>query len=114
MTIYEGESVNFQGSVEDGDAPFTYSWDFDGSASDSDREDPGDVTFQTPGVYTVTFFVSDDDDDTDSDSVTITVKPDHSVIASIASPSSNLTIYEGEPVNFQGSVEDGDAPFTYS
>ena len=73
MTIYEGESVNFQGSVEDGNTPFTYSWDFNSGASDSDREAPGNVTFQTPGVYTVTFSVSDDDDDTDSDSVTITV-----------------------------------------
>ena len=74
LTIYEGESVNFQGSVEDGDAPFGFSWNFDGGAANSNKEDPGNVIFRNAGVYIVTFTVSDDDNDTDSDSVTITVK----------------------------------------
>lgn len=74
VTINEGESVNFQGSVTGGNAPFAYLWNFDGGATNSAQENPGGVTFLTEAVYTVTFTVTDDDGDTSSDTVTVTVK----------------------------------------
>lgn len=73
-TINEGESLDFQGLVTSGNAPFSYSWDFGGGAQNTYVEDPGWITFQRAGVYTVTFKVNDADGDTDSMSVQITVK----------------------------------------
>ncbi len=78
ITADAGSSVNFQGSVTNGDAPLTFLWNFDGSTSDSGREDPGDMVFDAPGIYTVTFTVTDKDGDSSEASVTIKVirKPD--------------------------------------
>jgi PKD repeat protein len=72
-TIEVGDSIDFQGSVANGNEPFTYSWNFGGGAVSSDQEDPESVTFSTAGTYTVTFTVTDVDNDTDSDTVVITV-----------------------------------------
>jgi len=117
MTVNEGESVNFQGDVTDGNAPFAYRWDFDNAAADASVEDPGDVTFESKGTYTVVFKVTDKDGDTAQASVIITVKSpatDMKPIASIVAPVSDVTITEGESVNFYGSVIYGNAPFVYS
>ncbi len=74
--IYKGEAADFQGIVEGGDAPFTYSWNFGASGvENSDKKDPGNVTFQTVGNYTITFTVTDKDGDEGKDSVTVTIKP---------------------------------------
>jgi surface-anchored protein len=71
--IEEGESIDFQCSVDSGNPPFTYSWNFDGGAENSTVHDPGDVVFEKPGSYTVTFAVSDNDGDISTDTVNITV-----------------------------------------
>ncbi len=113
VTIVQGQSVDFQGNVANGNGPFSYSWNFDSGASDSTAQNPGSVVFSTAGTYNVTFTVTDSDGDTDSDSVTITVAPDSSPIASITSPSGSVTIEEGQSVDFQGSVTNGNGPFTY-
>ncbi|MDM8552728.1 PKD domain-containing protein [Desulfobacterales bacterium HSG2] len=118
MTIKPGESLNFQGTVADGNPPFSYSWSFDGVVENSDAKNPGDVTFPAQGEYRVTFTVTDIDGKVDSDSVMITVKdPDPADLppkAFIASPLVDVTILEGKSVDFQGTVADGNAPFTYS
>jgi surface-anchored protein len=72
-TITVGGSIDFQGSVSSGNPPFTYSWDFDGGAENSDLLEPGEVTFDKVGTYTVTFRVTDIDGDISSDTVSITV-----------------------------------------
>jgi len=116
MTVNVGESVNFQGYVTYGNSPFTYLWNFGGAAGNSDVEDPGSITFQKTGTYTVTFTVTDKDGDQSKDSVTITVRSisgDSSPLASIESPQGNVTVAQGGTVNFQGSVMDGNAPFQY-
>lgn len=74
VTINQGESINFQATVTAGNAPFTYSWDFDGGAANVTVEDPGEITFDTTGTYVVSLTVTDDDGDSDSAVVTITVK----------------------------------------
>ena len=118
MTIYKGESLDFQGTVSGGNGPFIYSWDFDGATPDANMEDPGNITFHTEDVYTITFTVSEayKIQDRDSASVTVTVirlEEDTRPVASIESPLSDITVYEGESVDFQGTVTNGNAPFIY-
>jgi len=112
QTIKEGESVYFQGSVEGGNAPFDYQWDFDGGAADSNQKTPGRVRFNNAGTYHVTFTAIDEDGDS-SRSNSVRVQVGAALFASIASPSQNQTIKEGESVYFQGAVEGGNAPFDY-
>jgi parallel beta-helix repeat protein len=60
ITLATGGSVSFSGSSWDPDnyLPLTYLWNFGGGAPNSTAEDPGPVTFSTPGTYTVTFIVT--------------------------------------------------------
>ncbi|MGC9324811.1 MAG: PKD domain-containing protein [Desulfomonilia bacterium] len=116
VTITEGQTVNFQGSATGGNVPLTYSWAFPGGTpGTSTAEDPGNVTFNTTGTYTCTFTVTDADVDVSTDSVVVTVTGgDLLPTASISSPSDNVTITEGQTVNFQGSATGGNVPLTYS
>ncbi len=61
VTIEPGASVTFAGSGTDADAslPLTYAWSFGGAAPATTVEDPGAITFATPGTYVVTLTVSD-------------------------------------------------------
>lgn len=117
VTITEGESVDFMGSVTGGNAPFRYDWDFGGGAASANVEDPGSVTFSTHGIYTVVFTVTDSDGDASSSNpITVTVNQAQSntkPIAAITSPSADVIINEGESVDFQGKVTNGNAPFGY-
>ncbi len=60
-TILAGQSVDFQGAGADpdGNLPLSYHWNFGGAAPDSSLPNPGSITFNNPGVYTVTFGVTD-------------------------------------------------------
>ena len=75
--IFEGDSLNFQGTVVGGNTPFSYSWNFDGGATNADQEDPGDVIFPTEGNFEVVFTVTDDNGDMGTDTVTVTVNVDN-------------------------------------
>jgi hypothetical protein len=63
VIINAGESVNFTGTATDpdaGDIVESWNWTFDGgSPASSIIEDPGLVTYSTPGVYTATFSATD-------------------------------------------------------
>lgn len=61
VAIQTGGSVTFEGSGTDPDGavPLAYLWDFDGAAADSTDEDPGAVSFNTAGSYTVELTVTD-------------------------------------------------------
>ena len=61
VTIEPGASVTFAGSGTDADGslPLTYAWSFGGGAPAVAVEDPGAVTFATPGTYVVTLTVAD-------------------------------------------------------
>jgi len=113
-TINEGTPLNFQGTVENGGASLIYSWDFGGGAGNSDAEDPGDIVFDTEGIYTVTFTVTDDADNQESSAtVTVTVIKAGELEISMV-PSEDLSIGKGNAVDFQGIVTVGNAPLTYS
>lgn len=121
IVIETGDSVFFQGNVRSGDAPFTYRWFFDGAASDFYGQNPEDILFQEAGRYTVLFRVVDTDGDVAEDTVEITVEakklpepiPSEPLSAAISSPSYNITISQGETVQFKGSVTGGKEPFSY-
>lgn len=118
VTINEGDSIQFEGHVTNGNAPFTYYWNF-GTSEISDRfvEDPGSVVFPMAGVYNVTFTVSDHDGDITTDTITVTVVDriiDVNPVAAMISPSSNVTIAQGSSVNFAATVTSGNAPYTHA
>ncbi len=74
LTITAGNSVNFTGSVSGGAAPYIYWWDFAG-AGGSPLEDPGDIIFSTPGVYTIVYYVQDSLNKVASDTVSVEIFP---------------------------------------
>ncbi|MFB3045908.1 MAG: PKD domain-containing protein [Acidiferrobacterales bacterium] len=112
VTITQGESVDFTGTGTDpdGDLPLTFQWDFGGGASDSTQEDPGSVTFNTPGVFNVTLTVTDSlgaaDPTPPGRSVTVAANtpPD----GTIDTPTGNVTITLGDSLEFTGTGTDPD------
>jgi PKD repeat protein len=119
VTITAGQSVNFTGTGTDPDnnLPLTYLWDFGGGATNSTAEDPGAVTFNTSGTYTVTFTVTDSLGLSDStpDTRAITVNVNQVPNGTIDTPSGDVTITAGQSVNFTGTGSDPDnnLPLTY-
>ena len=62
VTISRGQSVNFAGVVESSTGVVsnaTYNWDFAGGAVNSVMQNPGNVVFNTAGLYVVTLTVRD-------------------------------------------------------
>ena len=62
LIINVGQGVNFTGTATDMEAhePFQYVWHFDdASIPDQYVKDPGVITFNNPGIYTITFNVTD-------------------------------------------------------
>lgn len=115
--IKQGESINFQSLVSGGASPLAYSWDFGtGGPVGSSVEDPGNVTFENPGLYTVTFTVTDSNNEVQSATVVVTVDQiplDINPTVEISSPAVNVTTTTGSSIQFEGLVTNGNAPFTY-
>ena len=115
--IKQGESVNFQSLVSGGASPLAYSWDYGtGGPVGSSVEDPGNVTFENPGLYTVTFTVTDSNNEVQSATVVVTVDQiplDIYPTVEISSPAVNVTTTTGSSIQFEGLVTNGNAPFTY-
>ncbi|MBC2717235.1 MAG: PKD domain-containing protein [Desulfobacteraceae bacterium] len=105
VTLGKGQSVHFTGTGTDTNGTVaSYIWNFDGGALNSTKEDPGDVTFNAPGIYTITFTVTDNDGLTDPtpDTRTITVNalPSNPPTADAGGPYSGI---EGQSITFDGS-----------
>jgi PKD repeat protein len=105
------------GTDPDGHLPLTFLWNFGGGAPNRTVEDPGPVTFSTPGTYTVTFTVTDNLGlaDPTPDSRMITVNPNQPPNGTIDSPATNVTITAGQSVSFTGTGTDPDGhlPLTF-
>jgi len=72
ITIYPGQQINLQGSVANGTPPYSYMWTID----KKDKfiiEDPGNVTFDAEGNFTVTFTVTDSKKTVASSSILVVV-----------------------------------------
>lgn len=75
LTIVRGSQVSFTGTGIDSDGfIIAYFWDFDGATTDRAVEDPGVITFNTPGTFDIVFTVTDDDGASGSDTVQLTVR----------------------------------------
>ena len=130
LTILAGSEVEFEGMGvlgPDNIEPLTYAWDFAGAAEPSTLQSPGDILFNDPGEYIVTFTVTDGAgvvDDTPA-TVIVTVEapppadpppadppplvdppPVDVLTATIVSPGEDLTISVGDTVNFVGEAVD--------
>ena len=120
ITVAVDLSVNFTGTGTDSDnnLPLSYTWDFGGGAPNSTAEDPGDVTFSTPGTYTVRFTVRDAlgvaDPTPSTRVVTVTSNPPPN--GTISTPAADITITVGQVVNFAatGSDPNNNTPLTYA
>ena len=111
-TIEVGEDIVFQGSASDPDgAVARHAWTF-GDGSTSSAQNPGARSYSAPGTYTVTYRVWDDEDaasNTAQRVVTVEeVATNQPPTATIASPSSNLTLVLGATVDFRGTASDSD------
>ncbi|OGS81703.1 MAG: hypothetical protein A2061_08415 [Gallionellales bacterium GWA2_59_43] len=121
VTVTQGGTVTFQGSGTDpdGNTPLTYSWDFGGGATNSTQQNPGAVTFNTVGAFTVSFTVTDSlglASTAVTRMITVTSLANQPPVATIGSPAGNVTVTQGGAVTFQGSGTDpdGNTPLTYS
>jgi PKD repeat protein len=121
VTVAQGGTVNFQGSGADPDnnLPLSYSWNFGGGAPNSTQQNPGAVTFNTAGTFTVSFTVTDSLGLASTAAmrvITVTPPANQAPVATIGSPAGNVTVAQGGTVNFQGSGADPDnnLPLTYS
>ena len=110
QTIFVGDTLNFSGAGVDplGTAALSYSWKFDGVTPDSNVQNPGNITFNTPGKYKIQLMVTDSMTlrRTRSNIITVTVQDPNALIAEITSPSSDKLLYLGESIDFMGMGAD--------
>jgi parallel beta-helix repeat protein len=122
VTIAAGQSVNFTGTGADpnNNLPLTFLWNFGGGATNSTVEDPGNVVFNTPGTYTVSFTVTDAiglaDPTPATRTVTVTGTANQAPNGVINTPTANVTITAGQSVNFTGTGSDpnNNLPLTFA
>jgi hypothetical protein len=122
IIMVPGQSLNLQGSVYGGKAPYTYSWLINDKEF-STKQNPGNYPFKTQGSYTLTFISSDSTGDKKTDVRHITVfgpetqegpfDSDSIPNISIISPSGGTTFTAGSTVNFQAILYNGDVPLYY-
>jgi len=55
----QGQGFSLEGAVVGGTGPYTYLWNFGDGERSSQAEDPGFISYNTPGTYSVSFFVTD-------------------------------------------------------
>jgi PKD repeat protein len=109
-TVVVAESICFQGTGTDPDGLIVaHSWQF-GDGRTASVEDPCQRSYPNPGSYQVRYQVTDDQGATRAATrtVTVTAAGNQAPTASISSPSSNVSVTLGTPVNFQGTANDSD------
>jgi|GEM_PF-2369740 len=113
QTITKGNSVNFSSTVSGGTGPYIYQWDFGGGATNCTDEDPGSVIFDNLGTFIVILTVTDQQGNTTNNTRSITVEPPP-IQVTIDSPTNyEFTIFAGEVLNFQSTVQGGIKPYSY-
>lgn len=112
-TANEGDSVQLNGTVSAGSAPFTYAWMFGDGTSDVGTTAPSH-TFADNGTFTVSFGVTDALGRVSIDSMTLTVQN----VPPSASAGGPYAAAVNTPIAFTGSASDPSsadvaAGFTY-
>lgn len=126
--LIQGQGFTMEGSVAGATGPYTCLWNFGDGERYSTEEDPGFLSFNTPGTYTVLFFVTDATGATKSDLryITVwdpsTVDPsiygyppgwDVPVIINITKPQ-DMSITVGENLYLPAVIIRGNPPFRYA
>lgn len=107
VIIHTGETTNFAGNATDREnAIASYHWDFNGGATDAYVEDPGLITFNTPGTFHVTFTATDNGGKQSSASVKILViEPDEDAVSyNVDSTDTPISIPDNQPAGISSSV----------
>jgi PKD repeat protein len=113
VSVAQGGTVNFMGTGTDpdGNTPLTYSWNFGGGAPNSTAQNPGDVTFDTAGTFTVTFTVTDSLGlSSEPVTRTVTVAPVGMPAAEIVAPAMNVSVLPRGKATFKGAAVGVDNP----
>jgi thermitase len=119
-SVVARDSIDFSGTCSDPlqTDSLTYDWRFEGDAAIDpvDTEDPGSLTFPTPGDVVVSFTCTDGFGRSDPTpaAIAITVtnsEPDGSII----SPAGDMSIAQGGSIDFRGAASDPDGhlPLTF-
>ncbi len=121
--LIQGQSFNLQGSVIGGTPPYSSVWDFGDGGNLFQGEDPGDMSFNTPGTYTVLFSTADASGETARDFRLITViepssygpipSRDEPVVVFIRTPG-GLSVPAGGSLHLPAEILKGNPPFRYS
>jgi hypothetical protein len=117
LIILPNMSVTFQGNCVDaeGDQPFTFTWNFSGVAPPAMVQNPGDISFPTSGVFSITFTCTDATGRADPTPATRTITVNSPPESQITSPPADLTISAGTSVDFAGTCTDpnNNVPWTF-
>ena len=115
QTIMVGSTLNFTGSGSDpaSSEPVIFMWDFDGvTAENSAQQNPGDIVFNTPGIFTIVLSVSDSVGNIGTSQITVTVNAadgaNQPPVGMITSPSGDITINPGDSLTLEGQASDPD------
>ena len=96
----------------DGDTPFTHAWDFGGMAM-STLQDPT-MMFATGGMYLVSYTCTDSRGLADSTPATIMIIVNGPPDGVIDMPAMDVTINEGDSIDFQATCIDPDGSMTFT
>ena len=120
LNINPGDTVSFTATSDDpdGDLPLTYLWNFGAGSGipDAGTEDPGLVQFNSTGVFTVSFTVTDSLGLADpTPAIRIITVGNQPPDGSIDTPISDMTINVGDTLSFTATSDDpdGNLPLTY-
>jgi hypothetical protein len=116
MTVALGSSVVFQGTCldADDDGPYTFAWDFGGAVAASNLQDPGGLSFNTLGVFPISFTCTDADGAPDPTPARRTVTVSRAPVSRITKPTGNITITPGDTLDFAGACRDADDDLPFS
>ena len=121
QTIMVGDSLNFSGSGNDpaSNETVTFLWDFAGVVPNSASQNPGNVTFNSPGTFTIVLSVSDAAGNIGQSQVTVTVidpsASNQPPVGMITSPATDIIINPGDSILVEGNAADpdGNTPVTF-
>lgn len=114
--VVVGGSLTFDVVLESrGTPPYTYEWTFsDPSIPDATGQTPS-VTFPNHGTVDVSLTMTDSKGETSASGTTVNVKNDCTpLVATITQPVTDITVPQGDLVDFAGTGAGGDPPYTYS
>ncbi len=124
IIMIENQSLDLQGSVNGGKAPYTYTWNINNEKPFSTRLSPGIYTFKSKGSYILAFTAVDSLGATNSDIRHISVfgpetqegqtEADSIPSVSIIGQPLGGVIKAGSTVDFQAVIYNGNLPLYYA